>query len=120
MIQHTRVGNLLDEEPVEEMQGAGNGSTVVGVPVKSSTLLGQDSLLSIVQMPRGIPVATVAIGNSTNAALLAVRILGAGGYADCADRMAKYMSKQEETVLDKAQRLEEQGWAQYMEQMPAR
>ena len=93
---------------------------VVGVPVKSSTLLGQDSLLSIVQMPRGIPVATVAIGNSTNAALLAVRILGAGGYADCADRMAKYMSKQEETVLDKAQRLEEQGWAQYMEQMPAR
>eukprot|EP00957_Ditylum_brightwellii_P193852 14762122-Ditylum_brightwellii.AAC.1 len=48
---------------------------VVGVPIKTSTLNGQDSLLSIVQMPRGIPVATVAIGNATNAGLLAVRIL---------------------------------------------
>ncbi|CAL1217072.1 unnamed protein product [Candida parapsilosis] len=49
---------------------------VIGVPVKGSTLDGVDSLHSIVQMPRGIPVATVAINNSTNAALLAVRILG--------------------------------------------
>jgi len=48
---------------------------VVGVPIKTSTLNGQDSLLSIVQMPRGIPVATVAIGNAMNAGLLAVRIL---------------------------------------------
>merc|ERR1712003_258101 len=48
---------------------------VIGVPIKTSTLNGQDSLLSIVQMPRGIPVATVAIGNATNAGLLAVRIL---------------------------------------------
>ena len=48
---------------------------VIGVPVKTSTLSGVDSLYSIVQMPRGIPVATVAIGNSTNAGLLAVRIL---------------------------------------------
>ena len=50
---------------------------VIGVPVKGSTLDGVDSLHSIVQMPRGIPVATVAINNSTNAALLAIRILGA-------------------------------------------
>lgn len=49
---------------------------VIGVPVKTSTLNGQDSLLSIVQMPKGIPVATVAIGNAANAGLLAVRILG--------------------------------------------
>ena len=48
---------------------------VIGVPVKTKTLNGLDSLLSIVQMPAGIPVATVAINNSTNAALLAVRIL---------------------------------------------
>lgn len=48
---------------------------VIGVPVRGSSLDGMDSLLSIVQMPRGIPVATVAINNSTNAALLAVRIL---------------------------------------------
>ena len=49
---------------------------VVGVPVKSSNLNGLDSLLSIVQMPRGVPVATVAIGNAKNAGLLAARILG--------------------------------------------
>jgi phosphoribosylaminoimidazole carboxylase PurE protein len=48
---------------------------VIGVPVKGSTLDGMDSLLSIVQMPRGVPVATVAINNSTNAALLALKIL---------------------------------------------
>lgn len=49
---------------------------VIGVPVNTTTLNGMDSLLSIVQMPKGIPVATVAINNSTNAALLALRILG--------------------------------------------
>ena len=49
---------------------------VIGVPVKSSSLSGNDSLLSIVQMPKGIPVATVAIDNATNAGLLACRILG--------------------------------------------
>ncbi len=50
---------------------------VIGVPVRGSTLDGLDSLLSIVQMPRGIPVATVAINNAENAALLAARVLGA-------------------------------------------
>ncbi len=48
---------------------------VVGVPVRSAALSGMDSLLSIVQMPRGVPVATVAIGNATNAAHLALRML---------------------------------------------
>ncbi|MFT7688343.1 MAG: 5-(carboxyamino)imidazole ribonucleotide mutase [Candidatus Azotimanducaceae bacterium] len=48
---------------------------VIGVPVKSSNLDGMDSLLSIVQMPRGIPVATVGINNATNAALLALRMM---------------------------------------------
>jgi 5-(carboxyamino)imidazole ribonucleotide mutase len=51
---------------------------VIGVPVPVGTLDGMDSLLSIVQMPAGVPVATVAIGNARNAGLLAVRILGAG------------------------------------------
>jgi 5-(carboxyamino)imidazole ribonucleotide mutase len=50
---------------------------VIGVPVETRHLKGMDSLLSIVQMPKGIPVATVAISNATNAALLAVRMLGA-------------------------------------------
>ena len=49
---------------------------VIGVPVKTSSLDGMDSLLSIVQMPRGVPVATVAINNATNAGLLAARIIG--------------------------------------------
>jgi len=49
---------------------------VIGVPIPLSTLDGMDSLLSIVQMPAGVPVATVAIGNASNAALLAVRMLG--------------------------------------------
>jgi 5-(carboxyamino)imidazole ribonucleotide mutase len=48
---------------------------VIGVPVRSSQLAGMDSLLSIVQMPAGVPVATMAIGNATNAALFAARIL---------------------------------------------
>ncbi len=51
---------------------------VIGVPVPLATLDGLDSLLSIVQMPRGVPVATVAIGNAANAALLAARILAVG------------------------------------------
>ncbi len=49
---------------------------VIGVPVPSGALQGMDALLSVVQMPRGIPVATVAIGGAENAALLAIRILG--------------------------------------------
>lgn len=66
-----------------------------------------DSLLSQVQMPRGVPVATVAIINGVNAALLAVRILGSGD-AQIRDRMERYMAEQEE-VLGKAERLNEVG-----------
>ncbi len=51
---------------------------IVGVPVRSAALAGMDSLLSIVQMPAGVPVATMAIGNATNAALFAARILALG------------------------------------------
>ena len=52
---------------------------VIGVPVPNGPLQGEDALLSIVQMPRGVPVATVAIGNSWNAGVLAAQIIGAGG-----------------------------------------
>lgn len=85
---------------------------VIGVPVKGSTLDGVDSLHSIVQMPRGIPVATVAINNSTNAALLAIRILGAYDYK-WLEEMSKYMSNMEEEVLGKAERLEAVGYEKY-------
>jgi 5-(carboxyamino)imidazole ribonucleotide mutase len=72
---------------------------VVGVPIPTQHLGGLDSLLSIVQMPRGIPVATVAIGNAVNAALLAVAILALSDEA-LAGRLAEYRLRQTRSVLD--------------------
>ncbi|MFG3697450.1 5-(carboxyamino)imidazole ribonucleotide mutase [Micromonospora sp. NPDC047620] len=73
---------------------------VIGVPVPLKHLDGMDSLLSIVQMPAGIPVATVSIGNARNAGLLAVRILAAGDPA-LLDRMAAYQADLEQLVAEK-------------------
>ncbi|KAK5782367.1 phosphoribosylaminoimidazole carboxylase ADE2 PWA37_005371 [Arxiozyma heterogenica] len=89
---------------------------VIGVPVKGSNLGGVDSLHSIVQMPRGVPVATVAINNSTNAALLAVRILGAFDN-QYFYKMQKFLLKQEEEVLEKADKLETIGYKDYLSSM---
>jgi len=86
---------------------------VIGVPVKGSTLDGVDSLHSIVQMPRGIPVATVAINNSTNAGLLAVRILS-GVDSKYLIKMQEFLLKQEEEVLVKAEKLEKIGYQVYL------
>jgi 5-(carboxyamino)imidazole ribonucleotide mutase len=74
---------------------------VLGVPIKSSVLNGVDSLLSIVQMPAGVPVGTLAIGNAgaTNAALLAASILG-GKYPEIRTRLEAFRSKQTQTVLE--------------------
>src|ERR1700735_4560904 len=69
---------------------------VIGVPVALSHLDGLDSLLSIVQMPRGVPVATVAVGGARNAGLLAVRILGAADSPDGAALRARLVSFAEE------------------------
>ncbi|CUS21836.1 LAQU0S04e01904g1_1 [Lachancea quebecensis] len=87
---------------------------VIGVPVKGSTLDGVDSLHSIVQMPRGIPVATVAINNSTNAGLLAVRILGSYDFT-YQEKMQEFLLKQEEEVLVKAEKLENLGYQNYLD-----
>ncbi|KAI3406163.1 ADE2 [Candida oxycetoniae] len=86
---------------------------VIGVPVKGSTLDGVDSLYSIVQMPRGIPVATVAINNSTNAALLAIRILGSSE-PRWLNEMSTYMNTMESEVLLKAETLEDIGYENYL------
>ncbi|CAN6480127.1 unnamed protein product [Victoria cruziana] len=86
---------------------------VIGVPVKTSSLDGQDSLLSIVQMPKGVPVATVAIQNATNAGLLAVRILGIAN-PNIQKRMIGYQDEMREMVLSKAEKLEKEGWQRYM------
>jgi 5-(carboxyamino)imidazole ribonucleotide mutase len=72
---------------------------VIGVPIPTQHLGGMDSLLSIVQMPRGIPVATVAIGNGLNAGLLAAQILALGD-TDLASRLDAWRSAQTQTVLD--------------------
>jgi len=72
---------------------------IIGVPIPTRELGGLDSLLSIVQMPRGVPVATVAIGNATNAGLLAAAILALGD-ADLAARLAARRAEQTRMVLD--------------------
>ncbi|KAF7805215.1 Phosphoribosylaminoimidazole carboxylase, chloroplastic [Senna tora] len=87
---------------------------VIGVPVRSSSLDGIDSLLSIVQMPRGVPVATVAINNATNAGLLAVRILGVAD-SNLLSRMSQYQEDQKEIVLRKGEKLEADGWESYLD-----
>ncbi len=78
---------------------------VIGVPVKTSSLSGQDSLLSIVQMPAGVPVATVAINGARNAGILAAQILGTGDEA-LLDRVARFKQDLEAMVLEKAGRME--------------
>ena len=77
---------------------------VIGVPVPLKNLDGLDSLLSIVQMPAGIPVATVAIGNARNAGLLAVRILGASDPA-LRTRLEEYAASLERLVAEKNTKL---------------
>ncbi|KAB5511996.1 hypothetical protein DKX38_029024 [Salix brachista] len=86
---------------------------VIGVPVRASALDGMDSLLSIVQMPRGVPVATVAINNATNAGLLAVRMLGVGD-ADLLARMSQYQEDTRDDVMKKAEKLQTDGWETYL------
>ena len=77
---------------------------VIGVPVPLKYLDGMDSLLSIVQMPAGVPVATVAIGNARNAGLLAVRILGAADPA-LRERMRAFQADLRDVALAKGERV---------------
>lgn len=81
------------------MLAAKTALPVIGVPIPTQHLGGMDSLLSIVQMPRGIPVATVAIGNATNAGLLAASILALGDEA-LAVRLADWRAAQTAAVAD--------------------
>lgn len=89
---------------------------VIGVPVATRHLQGVDSLYSIVQMPGGIPVATVAIGNAKNAGLLAVQILGATR-PELRDRIQRYREQLAASVLEKQGRLDELGYQEYLTQM---
>jgi len=89
---------------------------VIGVPVPSRHLQGVDSLYSIVQMPGGIPVATVAIGNAKNAGLLAVQIL-ASGQPKLLERVQQYRQSLTQSVMDKQAELDKLGYQQYLSQM---
>lgn len=89
---------------------------VIGVPVTTRQLKGIDSLYSIVQMPRGIPVATVAIGNAQNAGLLAVQILATGD-RQLQKKVEQYRQDLSQTVLDKQEQLDRLGYQAYLKEM---
>ena len=89
---------------------------IIGVPIKTSTLSGVDSLYSIVQMPRGIPVATVAIGNAKNAALLAIQMLAAHDPI-LQDKVLSYRQQLKTMVSDKQNQLSALGARQYLKHM---
>ena len=89
---------------------------VIGIPMKTSDLDGVDSLYSIVQMPTGIPVATVAINGGANAGILAAKILATSD-ADLLERLKVYSQEMKEEVEAKAAKLDEIGYKAYQAQM---
>lgn len=86
---------------------------VIGVPMSGSTLAGNDALYSIVQMPPGIPVATVAINGGLNAGILAAKMLAMSDAA-LLDKLRAYSADMKETVMKKDERLGEVGYARYL------
>ena len=89
---------------------------VIGIPMKTSDLGGVDSLYSIVQMPTGIPVATVAINGAANAGILAAKMLATSDPA-LLERLKAYSEKLKNQVVAKADKLEEIGYEEYLKQM---
>ncbi len=92
---------------------------VIGVPIKTRSLSGLDSLLSIAQMPPGVPVATVAINGAKNAAILACQIL-AVGHPEIARKVERYKKNLERNILGKAKRLEKHGVEKYLKMLSER
>ena len=89
---------------------------VIGIPMKTSDLGGVDSLYSIVQMPSGIPVATVAINGGKNAGILAAKILAASD-ADLLEKLKAYSEKMKTEVESKAEKLDNIGYKEYLASM---
>lgn len=86
---------------------------VIGVPMHTSSLGGRDSLYSIVQMPTGIPVATVAINGGANAGILAVKMLAISD-ADPLQKLKEYKDELKDGVVAKAEKLEKMGYKEYL------
>ena len=89
---------------------------VIGIPMKTSDLGGVDSLYSIVQMPTGIPVATVAINGAANAGILAAKMLATSD-PELLERLKAYSERLKNQVVAKADKLEEIGYEEYLKQM---
>lgn len=89
---------------------------VIGIPMKTSDLGGVDSLYSIVQMPSGIPVATVAINGGANAGILAAKILATSD-AELLAKLKEYAESLKNDVVKKAEKLEQVGYKEYLAQM---
>ena len=87
---------------------------VIGVPIMNKAASGVDALFSTVQMPPGIPVATVAVNGAKNAGILAVQIIGAGD-TTVRQRMRDYKEKMATTILAKDAQLQEKGFKKYLE-----
>jgi 5-(carboxyamino)imidazole ribonucleotide mutase len=92
---------------------------VIGVPILAKSTAGLDSLLSIVQMPSGIPVATMAINGAKNAGIFAAEILGVK-YPEIKEKILDHKKTLKEKVEKKAQDLEQMGYAKYLEQKSAK
>jgi len=88
---------------------------VIGIPMHTTSLGGRDSLYSIVQMPSGIPVATVAIGGGANAGILAAKILATSD-EQLLERLKKYSADLKDQVVAKAEKLDKLGYKEYMVQ----
>lgn len=86
---------------------------VIGVPIQSKALSGVDSLYSIVQMPPGVPVATVAINGAKNAGILAVKIIATFD-KNIQKKLQEFKKKQNNEVVEKANKLEKEGYEQYL------
>lgn len=86
---------------------------VIGVPIKSGELKGVDALFSTVQMPPGIPVATVGIDNAKNAALLAIQILATSDKS-LEEKIINYKKSLSDEIIKKAEKLERIGWEEYL------
>ena len=124
MVEHAKQAHQLGYKSI--IAGAGGAAhlpgmvasltplPVIGVPIKSSNMSGMDSLYSIVQMPPGIPVATMAINGAKNAGILAAKMLGAHD-AEVQKRVLKFVGRMETTLLEKAKRLEDIGYQAYLE-----
>lgn len=85
---------------------------VIGIPMKTSDLGGVDSLYSIVQMPSGIPVATIAIDGAANAGLLAAKILATSD-GELLEKLKKYSENMKAKVIEKAEKLDKKGYKHY-------